>query len=165
MDADPPLSVQIAAEDPASPVAVALLAAYRAELDERFPGGFQPPPAWAAAAASLVPPQGTLLVLRAGGEPLGLGAVRVLAPGVGELKHMWLSPRLRGHGLGRRLLGALEDAARGLGCSVVRLDTDAVLGEAVALYESVGYRRTQRYNENHAACAIFMERALDAAPA
>lgn len=153
-------AVEIAREDPRSPVADALLGAYRDELDERFPGGFRPPPNWAAARDVLVPPTGDFLVVRAGGEPLGCGAVRVLEPGVGEIKHMWVHRSLRGQGLGRRLLAACEAAARELGCAVVRLDTDPVLGEAVQLYRAVGYREIERYNENRASCAIFMERSL-----
>jgi GNAT superfamily N-acetyltransferase len=153
-----PSAIAIAVETPGTPDAVALLAAYRAELDERFPGGFDPPPNWAAAAESLVPPTGCFVVLRDAGEPLGCGAVRVLEPGVAEIKHMWLSPRLRGRGLGRSLLAALELEAERLGCPTIRLDTSPLLGEAVALYRAVGYREIPRYNENPL-CAIWMERA------
>lgn len=155
MDAD----VAIAPEAPDSALAAALLAAYRAELDGRFPDGFTPPPGWAAAPAQLVPPAGAYLVVRSGGEPLGCGAVRVLEPGIAELKHMWVSPRLRGRGVGRRLLAALEAQARALGCTTVRLDTSPYLAEAVALYRSVGYGEIPRYNDNPL-CAIWMERAL-----
>ena len=59
---------------------------------------------------------------------------------------MWIDPVLRGRGLGRRLLGALEDAARNLGYERVRLDTHEVLAEAVGLYETHGYRRIDRYH-------------------
>lgn len=154
-----PPGVTIAAERPDTPAAAALLASYRAELDERFPGGFEPPPGWAAAAKQLVPPRGTFLVLRERGEPLGCGAVRVPEPGVAEIKHMWVSPRLRGQGLGRRLLAALEGAGRNLGCATVRLDTSPHLPEAIALYRAVGYRDIPRYNEG-SGCAIWMGRDL-----
>lgn len=127
------MAVTIAPEPPDSAVAAALLGAYRGELGERFPGGFQPPP--------------------------GCGAVRVLEPGIAELKHMWVSPGLRGRGAGRGLLAALEEAARDLGCLVVRLDTSAYLPEAVALYRSVGYGEIPRYNDNPIS-AIWMERAF-----
>lgn len=153
-------TVAIAREDPTSADAEAVLAGYRDELDERFPGGFQPPPQWAAARELLVPPAGAFLVLRAAGEALGCGAVRVLEPGLGEVKHMWVHRSLRGQGLGRRLLAACEDAARELGCTAVRLDTDSVLHEAVALYRAAGYRDIPRYNENHGCCALFLERDL-----
>ena len=153
-----PAPLSIAVEPPGGPEFVMLLAAYRAELDARFPGGFAPPPGWAAGAETLVPPRGCFLVLRDGGEALGCGAVRVLEPGIAELKHMWLSPKLRGRGLGRELLAALETEATGqLGCQTIRLDTSPLLAEAVALYRGVGYREIPRYNQNELA-AIWMER-------
>ena len=51
-------------------------------------------------------------------------------------------------GLARVLLGALEDAARGLGYSRVRLDTGPRQPHARALYESTGYRPVEPYNDN-----------------
>ena len=158
--AAPAAPVTIAAEPPGTAAAAALLAAYRAELDERFPGGFTPPPGWAAATESLVLPHGALLVVREAGEALGCGALRVLEPGVAEIKHMWLSPRLRGRGVGRRLLAALEAEAFSLGCPTVRLDTSPHLPEALALYRSAGYRDIPCYNANSGA-AIWLERAPD----
>ena len=152
--------IAIVPEPPDSATAAALLASYRAELAERFPGGFTPPPGWAAAASQLVSPNGAFLVVRSAGEPLGCGAVRVVGPGLAELKHMWVSPRLRGRGVGRGLLAALEAEARALGCTTVRLDTSPFLPEAIALYHSVGYREIPRYNDNPLD-AIWMERLLD----
>jgi GNAT superfamily N-acetyltransferase len=57
-------------------------------------------------------------------------------------------PRLRGLGLGRRLLARLEDVARDLGRTRVVLDTNEVLVEAIAMYERAGYRSIERYNDN-----------------
>ncbi len=151
--------IAIVPEPPDSATAAALLASYRGELAERFPGGFTPPPGWAAAASQLVPPNGAFLVVRSAGEPLGCGGVRVLESGVAELKHMWVSPLLRGRGVGRRLLAALEAEARALGCATVRLDTSPFLPEAIALYRSLGYTEIPRYNDNPLD-AIWMERRL-----
>ena len=157
--ADPGESIAIVIEPPDSATAAALLASYRGELAERFPGGFTPPPGWAAAASQLVSPNGAFLVVRSAGEPLGCGAVRMLEQGIAELKHMWVSPRLRGHGVGRRLLTALEGEAHTLGCATMRLDTSPFLSEAIALYRSVGYTEIPRYNDNPLD-AIWMERRL-----
>ena len=149
----------IAREEPGTADAAALLAAYRAELDARFPGGYTPPPTWAAAADQLVPPRGAFLVVRLDGEPLGCGGIRVLEPGIAEVKHMWLSPKLRGSGLGRGLLEALEQWGRDLGCTLVRLDTSPHLPEAIALYRSFGYREIPQYND-HDLDALWFERPL-----
>ena len=52
---------------------------------------------------------------------------------------MWVAASARGLGLGRRLLGELEDHARRRGAPAVRLDTNRTLREAIALYRSSGY--------------------------
>jgi ribosomal protein S18 acetylase RimI-like enzyme len=61
--------------------------------------------------------------------------------------------------LGRRLLTALETAARELGCHAVRLDTSAHLTEAISLYRTSGYRDTPAYNNNPYA-AHWLEKQL-----
>jgi ribosomal protein S18 acetylase RimI-like enzyme len=71
---------------------------------------------------------------------------------------MWVDDAWRGCGLGRRMLTALEEAARDLGYREVRLDTNATLVEAIAMYEHAGYRRIERYNDNPYAQAWFAKR-------
>ena len=116
-------------------------AAYLAEIARRFG---RPLDLWNQGALT---PARSLLVVDEG-RPVGCGVLRDLAPGVGEIKRMWLHPDARGLGLGTRLLAALESAARHAGHHAVRLDTNESLREAIALYESAGYRRIARYNDN-----------------
>ena len=52
---------------------------------------------------------------------------------------MYLLPAARGHGLGRFLLGQLEQAAAARGFAEVWVETATVLKEAVRLYEKNGY--------------------------
>ena len=68
---------------------------------------------------------------------------------------MWVDPRWRGGGLGARLLRQLENRSRQLGHGTIRLDTNQTLHEAIAMYESVGYRRVERYNDNPYATHFF----------
>src|SRR5215813_2947155 len=96
---------------------------------------------------------------RAAGEIVGTAAVRVLEPGVGELKRMWLRPACQGQGLGRRLLDASLLEARSLGCRALRLDSQIKLAAAVHLYRVNGFQEIPRYNDNPRA-DIWMERAL-----
>ena len=121
---------------------------YFRELSARFPEGFRPTAAHTLALGQLEPRGGRVLVARLAGEAVGCGAVRRMAPGMGEIKHMWVAPRVRGLGVGRRLLAGLERAARGLRLRVLRLDTHASLTEALGLYRSAGYREIPRYNDN-----------------
>lgn len=63
--------------------------------------------------------------------------------------HMYLDmvavdPAARGLGLGRRLVGHMENAARQAGLPEVRLYTNARMTENLALYPHLGYRETHR---------------------
>jgi len=147
--------------DPTSDLARTAVAAYVQELDERFPGGFDPGPAATAAdpdAAGLASPSGAFVVATSDGEPVASGGVRSLGAGVGEIKRMWVHPGWRGAGLGSRLLRHLEGVSRDLGHHEVRLDTNGSLTEAVAMYERAGYRRVARYNDNPYAEHFFAKR-------
>jgi ribosomal protein S18 acetylase RimI-like enzyme len=68
---------------------------------------------------------------------------------------MWIDDHMRGLGLGARLLRTLEEHAVALGCDVVRLDTNSVLTDAVAMYRRAGYREIPRYNTNDDADTFF----------
>jgi ribosomal protein S18 acetylase RimI-like enzyme len=60
---------------------------------------------------------------------------------------MWVDQNVRGLGLGRRLLADLEAQAVRHGASVVRLDTNKALTEAIAMYRAAGYREVGAFNE------------------
>ncbi|HEU5082866.1 MAG TPA: uroporphyrinogen-III synthase [Acidimicrobiales bacterium] len=141
--------------DPRSEEAVTAMAAYFAELDARFPGGFDPGDALEADAERLEPPTGAFVLARHGGDVVGCGGVQTIGDGTGEIKRMWVAPSARGSGLGRRLLAELEDRCRALGHRTVRLDTNATLTEAIAMYERAGYLPVARYNDNPYADRFF----------
>ncbi len=141
-------AVTIAVERPSSAEAHRCLAEYFAELDRRFEAGFDAGHGVEDEAAGLTPPAGWLLLARADGEPVGCGALRRDPQGFGEIKRVWVTGRMRGLGLARRLLAALEDQARAAGLGVVRLDTNRALTEAQALYLSAGFRPIPRFNDN-----------------
>ncbi|QGQ20853.1 GNAT family N-acetyltransferase [Cellulomonas sp. JZ18] len=92
-----------------------------------------------------------MLVLRVDGEPVACGALRDgtrdLGPGTGELKRMYVRPGWRGRGLSRRVLDALEEAARGRGFRRLALETGVLQPEAIGLYLSAGYRPVPRWAE------------------
>jgi ribosomal protein S18 acetylase RimI-like enzyme len=60
---------------------------------------------------------------------------------------MWVSPTVRGLGLGRRLLAELESTAAAAGAPALRLETNAALGAAIALYRSAGFREVPAFND------------------
>ena len=90
------------------------------------------------------PPHGAFVVARRGdaaGPPAGGVGVRALRPGVGQIRRLWVDPAVRGQGVARALMAGVEDAARKLGLSDLRLGTGDRQPEAVALYASAGWER------------------------
>jgi DNA-binding MarR family transcriptional regulator/ribosomal protein S18 acetylase RimI-like enzyme len=139
-------AVRIGVVDPEHPDAQWCLREYFAELGRR---AGTPPYDPSASTVTATPdelraPHGAMYVVSLHGRPVGCGAVKFAT---GELKRMWLAPEARGLGLGRRLLGTLEAAARDAGVRVARLETSGLLGEAVALYRSAGWVEVGAFND------------------
>ena len=149
-------SITVTLVDGAAPDARACLDGYAADIDERFPEGFDKD--------DLVAPQevsgdaGAFFVAYEEDRPVGCGALRRLEPGVGEIRHVWVHPAARRHGLARRLLDALEQEAVARHLSVVRLDTHAALTEAQAMYRACGYTAIPAYDDNVYASHWFEKR-------
>jgi GNAT superfamily N-acetyltransferase len=60
---------------------------------------------------------------------------------------MWVAPSVRGLGFARRMLAALEQQARALGFTTLRLETNRALTEAIRLYQSAGYVEVPPFND------------------
>jgi putative acetyltransferase len=94
-----------------------------------------------------------LLLARIQGQVAGCAAItpRILKDGAraAELKRLWVEPQFRGYGLGRGLVIAAIDWARGQGYRALVLDTvNEAMPEASALYQSLGFEETERFNDN-----------------
>ncbi|SRR5579884_1737001 len=139
--------VQITVADPSSRDARWCIEQYFAELGERFETGFDPALTRSAHMYELTPPSGLLLVARLREEPVGCGALKFRENGIGELKRMWVAPQARGLGLGRRLLMELEHKAREAGCTVLQLETNRTLVEAIKMYRHSGYQEVAAFND------------------
>ena len=153
-------TVEVTSVSAYEPAAQVCLDLYFDELAARFPEGFERQEDGAAELDDFVPPSGVFVMVRIFGEPAGCGALRTLAPGIGEVRRMWVSPEVRGLGVGRRLLETLELAARERKLRAVRLDAHSSLAEALQLYRSSGYREIPRYNDNPYA-HHWLEKTLD----
>lgn len=138
--------VRIEPADPRSPESLLALRAYFAEIDARFERGFDPGTSLVATDDELTGDRGVLLVARLHDEVVAAGGVKTPPGEPALLKRMWVSSKTRGLGLGRMLLTALEDEARRRGASVVRLDTNGTLTEAIALYRAAGYDEVADFN-------------------
>jgi DNA-binding MarR family transcriptional regulator len=149
---------RISLEDPESADAKWCLGQYFAELGERFEEGFNAGRSIPAEAGDLRPPRGVFLVARLDGRPVGCGALKATGPGAGSIKRMWVSRQVRGIGIGRRLLSALEKEAADLGIGLLRLETNKSLNEARELYRRSGYREVPAFNDEPYAHHFFEKR-------
>jgi GNAT superfamily N-acetyltransferase len=105
-------------------------------------------------------PDGDLLIGLDGVNIVGCVAVRRLGDGICEMKRLFVRPEARGTGLGRRLAQAIIEVARELGYAFMRLDTLDKLTEAMHLYETLGFRRTEPYYYNPLPGVVYWELKL-----
>lgn len=109
------------------------------------------------------PPRGELLIAEdlATKHPVGCVAVRPMsAPGMCEMKRMYVRQIARGTGLGRRLAIQILEVARKRGYRVMRLDTLGRLVPAITLYRSLGFRDIPAYYDNPIPGVVYLELGL-----
>jgi GNAT superfamily N-acetyltransferase len=98
---------------------------------------------WSAGANRFDRPGEALLVARIAGEIVGVGGLNVdshaAGPAVGRVRHLYVLSAARRHGVGRDLVTAIVQLARGR-FDVLRLRTSNP--EAARLYERLGFRAT-----------------------
>ena len=116
----------------------------------------------AALPGKYAPPRGRLLLVREGQVAAGCGALRELSEGVCEMKRLFIQPAFRGNGFGKLLAEELVGEARRIGYRAMRLDTLAPMRAALALYESLGFRRIPAYYANPLPEVVYLELALQA---
>jgi len=118
----------------------------------------------------LADPQGTIIdkggrifMALEGDEAVGCVALLKLADGGFEIAKMTVREGLRGSGLGRALLEKCFEAAVEGGAPRLYLETNSVLGPALSLYRSMGFKQLNRVRDparDYARVDIWMERAL-----
>ncbi|MGC4896440.1 GNAT family N-acetyltransferase [Micromonospora sp. DT31] len=121
-----------------APESQALVRAALADLGARYGGSGDDTP---VDAAEFAPPDGEFLVAYLDGQPVGCGGWRSHGEGVdtAELKRMYTSPAVRGRGVARSVLAAVERSARDHGRKRIVLECGDKQPEAIAMYTSSGY--------------------------
>jgi putative acetyltransferase len=154
---DGEMEIRVSIEDPAQPDIVTLL-----EEGERY-------------SASLYPPESnhhlTLDELRAAhirflvardvtGRAVATGALALFGSWA-ELKRMWVVPAVRGRGVSKAILAALEASARAEQVSCLRLETGVENHAALALYERAGFARCDPFGDYQPdPLSVFMQKML-----
>jgi len=155
----PPASAEISigAESPDQPEIAALLAASDAYAESLYP----PESNHLVDLSTLMAPKAHFFVARREGKALGCGALIVAEDGSGELKRMWVAPEARGQGIGRRLVEAIERAAREKSVGILRLETGIKQREAIGLYRRCGFTECEPFGSYRLdPLSIFMEKRL-----
>jgi len=88
--------------------------------------------------SSLQAPNVSFLVAREGDAVLGYGAL-VASPPFGEVKRMYVDTSARRRGIGQAILDAIEQRARAMNLTHLRLETGIHQPEAIALYAARGF--------------------------
>ncbi len=112
------------------------------------------------------PPGGVILLARDDFDPLvalGCVALRPLpelstpAARVCEMKRMFVRPAARGRGLGLALGEAIVAAARSMGYTTMKLDTDRTMAPAIATYTRLGFKPCAAYNTDPCADTLWFD--------
>jgi GNAT superfamily N-acetyltransferase len=85
-------------------------------------------------------PGGALLMAVGDGVAIGTCALLAMGDGSFEVAKMTVSETHRGLGIGKKLLAHVIEYARGMGANRLYLETNRKLGNAIHVYESLGFR-------------------------
>ncbi|RBY82069.1 N-acetyltransferase [Geodermatophilus sp. TF02-6] len=141
------------------PVARRLVARVQQEYVTRYGG----PDEAVVDPGEFEPPAGLFLVACVDGVPAGCGAWRAHAPGVAEVKRVYVEPAFRRRGLAQLLMAALEDSAAAAGHRAVVLNSGPRQPEALGLYAALGYAPVPGYGVYaDSPGAVFLGRELAA---
>lgn len=116
----------------------------------------------AALPAPYVAPTGGLWLAWDGAEAAGCIALRTLAPGIGEVKRMYVRPASRGRGIARALAQRAIVEARALGHERLRLGTLTTMHAAQTLYASLGFKPIAPYRPVEFGDTLFYELEIGA---
>lgn len=102
-------------------------------------------------------PEGRLFIASVDHKPAGCVALRKINNDICEIKRLYVKPGNRGKHIGKKLMEQAIEAAKEIGYKHIRLDTFPFMKEAIAMYENYGFYKIEKYNDNPAPTAIFMQ--------
>ena len=93
------------------------------------------------------PPHGIFYIVFDEEVALGMGGLRRLRDGVGEIKRIYVSPASRGGGVGAKILDQLMRDAKSYGYDEIMLETGPFMTSAHPIYEAAGFMDVTPYTE------------------
>jgi putative acetyltransferase len=106
------------------------------------------------------PPAGCIILAKEDEQVLGCIALKPISEGVCEMKRLYVRPSARGKDLGKKLVEELIDFAKKVGYKTMKLDTISSLKEAINLYQSKGFVKTEAYVYNPLSDVLYFELTL-----
>lgn len=103
------------------------------------------------------PPKGRLFLAVSDEEVAGCVALQPWSDDVGEMKRLYVRDDFRGLGIGKRLILRILDEAMAIGYKSIRLDTLPMMGTAIEMYRSLGFKEIAPYRENPVPGALYFE--------
>ncbi|MEE4210347.1 MAG: GNAT family N-acetyltransferase [Parvularcula sp.] len=91
------------------------------------------------------PPEGVFYVVLDGETAMGMGGLRRIRDGVGEIKRIYVSPASRGGGTGPTILERLVSDAHSFGHRELLLETGPFMTSAHRIYKAAGFEETEPY--------------------
>jgi GNAT superfamily N-acetyltransferase len=108
----------------------------------------------------VIEPGGRIFMAFLEGRAIGCCALIPMEPGVFEVAKMAVAEPYRGRGVGRKVLAYTIERARELGASVLYLETNRKLANAIHLYESQGFQHLPPKESPYVRANVFMELPL-----
>ena len=152
------LSISIERVDPRNAAVTALIR----ELDAYMGGLYPAESNHLVDVETLAKPDVHFFAVMVDGNYRGCGAIMLQAEGYAEVKRIFVSPKARGLGLGRRIIAQLEAATREAGLTLMRLETGTLQPEALSLFAATGFARCGPFGgyPTDDPYSIFMEKRL-----
>lgn len=108
----------------------------------------------------IIQPGGQIIVATLGERVVGCCALKPMEPGVFEVAKMAVAEDLWGHGIGRKVLARTIAEGKTMGATKLYLETNNRLGNAIHLYQSLGFKHLAPKHSPYARANVFMELPL-----
>ncbi len=102
-------------------------------------------------------PEGRLYIANHDNTPVGCVALKKINEEYCEMKRLYVRPGNRGKHIGKKLIEQIISDAKEIGYKHIRLDTFPFMNNAIKMYKNYGFYEIDRYNDNPAQTAVFMQ--------